>query len=154
MGTEIERKFLVVGDGWRGKGDGKLLQQGYLCFGPPVAVRVRMSGEHAVLNMKKASLSITRDEFEYAIPCADGAEILAKLCEGSIIEKTRYEVKYKGMIWEVDEFHGANAGLIIAEIELSSEEQTFEKPAWVGEEVSAEPRYLNTHLSRRPYSTW
>jgi adenylate cyclase len=154
MGTEIERKFLVCNDTWRDGEDGKSLRQGYLCLGPPVAVRVRVGGGEAILNVKKATVALTRNEFEYAIPLGDGEALLAGLCTGFVIEKTRYKVNYAGNGWEVDVFHGANEGLIVAELELDSEDQPFEKPPWAGEEVSHDPRYLNTHLSQRPYSSW
>lgn len=154
MGVEIERKFLVHGEGWRGSGRAKSIRQGYLCLGPQVAVRVRIAGDEANLNIKGATVEITRAEFEFPIPREEAETILATLCVGTPIEKTRHLVSHAGMQWEVDEFHGANAGLVVAELELEAEDQAFEKPPWLGEEVSHEPRYLNSHLTRHPYSMW
>lgn len=155
MGKEIERKFLVVNDAWRRAAKpGLRTRQGYLHVGPPVAVRARIMGGKATLNVKKSTLDISRDEFEYAIPMEDAEALLARLCEGYIIEKTRYLVDYAGMTWEVDVFEGVNEGLVVAEIELESEDQQFEKPPWAGQEVSGDARYLNTHLSREPYKEW
>ena len=148
MGTEIERKFLVTDETWRRHAQpGQAMRQGYLYVGPPTAIRVRTAGDRAWLNIKKATLAVTRAEFEYPIPLEDAQAILDHLCEGYIIEKTRYKI-------EIDEFHGVNGGLIVAEVELDHEDQPFKKPSWVGEEVSGDPRYLNSHLSRRPYSQW
>lgn len=151
---EVERKFLVKDDAWRAGAQGLSIRQGYLCVGPPVAVRVRIVGNKAQLNIKKATLAVTRDEFEYSIPLEHGETLLRSLCEGHIIEKTRYKVPFGGLTWEVDEFHGANDGLVVAELELHDERQPFAKPPWLGEEVSHDPRYLNTSLSRNPYSQW
>jgi adenylate cyclase len=154
MGTEIERKFLVRGDAWRGEGKATKLAQGYLAVGPPVAVRVRVTDDRAILNIKTSTQSITRSEFEYEIPMDDAKALLAESCMGSIIEKTRYLVPHAGNTWEVDEFHGDNDGLVVAEIELDAEDAPFEKPPWLGEEVSHDPRYLNSHLSQEPYCDW
>lgn len=154
MGTEIERKFLVSGHNWRANASAVSCRQGYLAVGPPVAVRARIMGGKATLNVKKATLDITRDEFEYQIPEHDAEEMLDNLCEGYIIEKTRYRVEYGGKTWEIDEFGGANSGLVVAEIELNRADEVFLKPPWLGAEVSGDPRYLNSSLSRRPYSLW
>jgi adenylate cyclase len=154
MGYEIEHKFLVANEGWRVNAAGRTIRQGYLAVGPPVAIRVRISGDKAILNIKKAVLDVRRDEFEYAIPLADANHLLANLCEGHIIEKTRYDVVYAGKRWEIDVFEGANAGLLVAEIELDAVGDPFDLPPWVGEEVSHDPRYLNSSLSLRPYTTW
>ncbi len=154
MGTEIERKFLVHGGAWRAGAEGQPCRQGYLCVGPPVAVRVRIMNGRAMLNAKKATLDLTRDEFEYPIPLDDAEAILAGLCMGWPIEKTRYKVRFEGHLWEVDEFLGANEGLVVAEIELASESEAFVPPPWLGEEVSADPRYLNSSLALYPYSQW
>lgn len=155
MGVEIERKFLVVDDGWRAQaGPGAPMLQGYLCAGPPVAVRVRSTGGKAYVNLKKATLDIARLEFEYEIPSEDAAEILGHLCQGHIIQKVRYRVEYAGRVWEVDVFAGANSGLVVAEVEIEAPDAPVELPPWVGEEVSGDPRYLNTHLSLHPYSEW
>ena len=154
MGTEIERKFLVTGDAWRSSGTPLRVVQGYLAYGPPVSVRVRIIGDEANLNVKTSRVSITRGEFEYPIPMADAEQLLAESCQGPPIEKTRFMVEHDGSTWEVDEFHGANEGLVVAEIELDDEAQAFTKPEWVGGEVSHETRYLNSQLSRHPYSAW
>ncbi len=154
MGIEIERKYTVSGDAWRTGARRTRCRQGCLCVGPPVAVRVRIMGEAASVNVKRATLSLTRDEFEYAIPVADAAAMLADMCVGYPVDKTRHVLEYAGMRWEVDEFHGHNAGLIVAEIELASEDQEFEAPPWLGPEVSHDARYLNTHLTQKPYTMW
>lgn len=155
MGMEIERKFLVKDGSWRIEADaGWSCVQGYLCVGPPVAVRVRIMNGQATVNIKKATLAIARDEFEYPIPLEDAQALLRGLCEGYVIEKTRHRVRYGGYIWEVDVFGGENAGLTVAEIELPREDAPFERPAWLGVEVSADPRYLNSSLSRKPFGRW
>ena len=154
MGKEIERKFLLSDPRCCEDLRGSPCKQGYLAVGPPVAIRVRIMDGVAILNIKKATLSITRDEYEYPIPLADAEEILDNLCDGYAIQKTRYKIVYAGMTWEVDVFEGLNQGLAVAEIELAGETQGFERPPWVGAEVSGEPRYLNSSLSRRPYAHW
>lgn len=152
MGIEIERKFLVRNDGWRTE-HGTRLIQGYLSRDKGRTVRVRIAGEAAWLTIKGLTTGISRAEFEYAIPVAD-AEQLLSLCEGPIIEKTRHLVEYEGTTWEVDEFHGANAGLVVAEVELDSESEFFARPAWLGDEVSGDVRYSNSSLSVMPFSLW
>jgi len=157
MGTEIERKFVVTGDGWRQGATGVAMRQGYLVTGPPVSVRVRIAGEDARLNIKKAVGEVTnivRHEFEYPIPLADAEAMLDALAEGHSVEKTRYRVDYQGALFEVDVFEGLNAGLVVAEIELETPEQAFPKPPWLGEEVSGNRRYLNSALSITPFSSW
>ncbi|MBP8130880.1 MAG: CYTH domain-containing protein [Candidatus Hydrogenedentes bacterium] len=154
MGKEIERKFLIAGDTWRTGARGVSCRQGYLCVGPPVAVRVRVMGGRATLNIKRATLDITRDEFEYPIPAEDAEALLAGLCQGYLVEKTRYRIAFGGHVWEVDEFHGLNAGLLVAEIELNTPDEPFARPPWVGSEVSGDPRYLNSSLTTRPYCQW
>lgn len=154
MGKEIERKFLLKDSGWRGLAAGTLYRQGYLSTVIDRVVRVRTIGDHAYLTVKGISTSITRMEFEYEIPLADANDMLDHLCEKPLIEKTRYAIPYQGHIWEVDEFHGENAGLIVAEVELEDESQEFRLPPWVGEEVSDDPRYYNANLVERPYTTW
>lgn len=154
MAREIERKFLVVTDAWREVAVGTLFRQGYLSVAPERTLRVRLEGECGKLTVKGKSQGIVRAEYEYAIPQSDAAELLDNLCLRPLIEKTRYRVEYAGQLWEVDEFHGENAGLIVAEIELESAEQEFELPDWVGQEVSAEPRYFNANLVRNPYKNW
>ena len=154
MGVEIERKFLVRSDAWRGLAEGEAYRQGYICVGPPAAVRARVIGNRAVLTIKQATNSIVRDEFEYAIPLAEAEAIIERLCRGRVVEKTRYRIPAGPVVWEVDEFHDRNEGLVVAEVELDDEDQVIEKPDWVGEEVSRDPRYLNTSLSERPYTEW
>lgn len=154
MATEIERKFLVQ-DGLDLSGyPGRSLIQGYLCYGPPTAIRIRIDGETALLNIKQSVTTIERAEFEYPIPLEDGKAMLALVPEKAIIEKTRHEVPWEGQVWEVDVFHGANAGLMVAELELASVDQPISFPPWVGEEVSGDPRYLNSHLALKPYRDW
>jgi len=151
MGIEIERKFLVEGDGWRAAaGEGVACRQGYLDSGKGTTVRVRIIGEQAFLTIKGATSGITRSEFEYEIPVADASEMLA-LCGEAIVEKRRYFIEYADMTWELDVFSGSNAGLVVAEVELEAEDQLFELPPWAGPEVSSDPRYRNGHLARRPF---
>lgn len=155
MGTEIERKFLVKDDSWRTPDlIGTPIRQGYLAVGPPVAVRVRIAGDKAILNIKSAVIDVTRLEFEYPVPLDDAQQILESVCDGRIVRKTRFLVDHAGMTWEIDVFEDANQGLVVAELELDAEDQPFEKPPWLGDEVSGDPRYLNTHLSRHPYTQW
>jgi adenylate cyclase len=152
MPVEIERKFLVAGTGWR-LANGVRYRQGYLSRQKGCTVRVRVAGEKAFLTIKGITTGISRAEFEYEIPVAD-AEELMKLCDGPIIDKIRRIVNYQGFNWEVDEFMGENAGLIVAEIELEQEDQPFERPDWVGEEVTGDSRYRNSSLVFHPYRTW
>ncbi len=153
MGQEIEYKYLVVTDDWREGARGQLLRQGYLNRGPQRTVRIRIAGEAAYLTIKSLRTGIVRDEFEYSIPVAD-AEQLLSMCLPPLIEKRRYEVEYRGHTWEVDEFLGDNAGLIVAELEVPSVETPFELPPWVGRDVSEDPRYFNSQLAETPYNTW
>lgn len=152
MALEIERKFLVVGKGWR-TGSPTLFRQGYLNLDKSRTVRIRIFGDDAVLTVKGPTEGLTRLEFEYDVPVAD-AENMLKLCEGGVIEKKRWLFRLGNHVWEIDEFLGENDGLIVAEIELTSEEQVFEKPDWVGDEVSHDPRYFNSYLSGKPFSSW
>ena len=154
MGIEIERKFLLAGDAWRGLGQPVLLRQGYLSSARERVVRVRIEGEQAMLTIKGANVGASRGEWEYPIPLADAVELLDGLCEQPLIEKYRHRIEHAGMVWEVDEFLGANAGLVVAEIELASEDQPFEKPEWIGAEVSGDARYYNANLIRHPFSQW
>ena len=154
MGVEIERKFLLAGDAWRGLGQAVLLRQGYLSSARERVVRVRIEGEQAMLTIKGANVGATRGEWEYPIPLADAAELLDGLCEQPLIEKVRHRIEHAGMVWEVDEFLGANAGMVVAEIELVSEDQPFEKPEWIGAEVSGDARYYNANLIRHPITQW
>ncbi len=151
---EIERKFLVTGDGWRGLGDGVLYRQGYIARTQDRTVRVRVAGEKGYLTIKYRGEGIARSEFEYDIPLEEAQALLDGLAPGEIIEKLRHTFEYEGSVWEVDEFLGANRGLIVAEIELDAEDQAFSRPPWLGEEVSKVSRYLNVELSRLPYTAW
>lgn len=152
MAVEIERKFLVVGDAWR-TAPAVFYSQGYLNRDKLRTVRVRIAGEEAFLTIKGESVGARRAEFEYPIPLWDARELLA-LCEQPLIEKNRRKILHEGFVWEVDEFLGENLGLVVAEIELPSEDTGFECPEWVGEEVTADVRYFNSNLSRTPFSSW
>ena len=151
---EIERKFLVKGDGWRGQGRSELYRQGYIARTQDRTVRVRVAGNKGRLTIKYRGDGIARSEFEYDIPLDEAQALLDGLDPGEIIEKVRHTFTCDGSVWEVDEFLGANAGLVVAEIELASEDQPFTKPEWLGEEVSKVSRYLNVELSRLPYTAW
>lgn len=155
MATEIERKFLLRDDRWRESADnGEFMRQGYLVGTSRASVRVRVSGEVANLNIKSATLGITRQEYEYAIPVAEANEILDTLAEGPLIEKTRYHVRHGEHTWEIDVFSGDNKGLVVAEIELKSESEDFLHPDWLGEEVSGDPSYYNVSLVKHPFKDW
>ena len=154
MAYEIERKFLVRSGAWRGAGEGTRYRQGYVVNSEGRTVRVRLSDGEAWLTIKGLRIGLTRPEFEYAIPVNDAEEMLATLCGGSLVEKTRYKVVVGRHVWEVDEFHGDNAGLVLAEIELEHEAETFERPEWLGEEVSDDPRYYSGRLAKEPFSSW
>ncbi len=154
MPREIERKFRVKGEAWRSAAQGTLYRQGYLSAVPERTVRVRIAGQKGFLTVKGSSVGATRLEFEYEIPLADARRLLDELCERPPIEKTRYTIDFGGLTWEVDEFAGENAGLIIAEVEVGDEAQQIQLPEWVGEEVTGDPRYYNANLIRQPYSRW
>ena len=152
MGTEIERKFLVKGAPWRNV-SGVRFSQGYLNRDKERTVRVRIAGDKAFLTVKGVTRGATRVEFEYGIPLTD-AEQLLKLSDGPIIQKNRYVLVHDGHTWEVDEFLGDNAGLVLAEIELTSEDQSFSRPPWLGTEVTSDLRYYNSSLAGHPYREW
>ena len=154
MGLEIERKFLVLSAAWKALGVGVPMRQGYLSIDPERVVRVRVEGDEATLTIKGRSVGAVRGEWEYPIPKSDAQALLTQLALRPLIEKSRYRIPYQGMTWEVDEFYGDNAGLVVAEIELIAEDQAFEKPEWVGEEVTHDARYFNANLLRHPYSAW
>lgn len=159
MATEIERKFLVINDGWREKVSRQdTYRQGYLhrfdINEDKCSMRVRVANDKAFLNIKSATLGIQRTEYDYAIPIADANEMLDHFCCGSVIEKTRYFVTQNQHTWEIDVFDGDNAGLIVAEIELASADEDFARPDWLGEEVSDDPRYYNVCLVEHPYKAW
>lgn len=161
MGIEIERKFLVTGRAWQASVEKSVrIAQGYLNDMAAMrngtqraSVRVRIAGDEAFLNIKSRELGHTRQEFDYAIPVAD-AEALLELCVGGLIDKTRHHVGHAGFLWEVDEFAGENAGLIVAEIELPTADTVFQRPDWVGREVTDALRYYNLALAERPYARW
>lgn len=161
MGVEIERKFLVEGDGWRAAAREVLpMAQGYINdMGAmdrgeqKASVRVRIQGDAAFLNLKSRELGHTRQEFDYPIPVADARALLA-LCVGGVVDKRRHYVEHEGHLWEVDEFLGDNAGLVVAEIELDHADEAFVKPAWIGKQVTDAARYYNLALASRPYSAW
>ena len=155
MGMEIERKFRVQDDSWRKQADaGTRFRQGYLSGSKKASVRVRIEGERANLNIKSSTLGITRSEYEYEIPLKEAEELLKELCEKPLIEKTRYYLTFAGKLWEVDVFAGDNEGLVVAEVELPSEDAIFEVPPWAGEEVSHDKRYYNVCLVKHPYKDW
>lgn len=161
MGIEIERKFLLAGDGWRAQVVKSVrMAQGYINDMAAMregrqnaSVRVRIAGDAAFLNLKSRELGSTRQEFDYPIPVAD-AEALLALCVGGRIDKVRHYVQHEGHTWEVDEFAGDNAGLVVAELELASADEAFARPDWLGREVTKELRYYNLALAERPYSRW
>lgn len=154
MPKEIERKFLLKNDSWRGLGQGVDHKQGYIFTNNRTIVRVRIVGDKSWLTIKGPSEGISRTEFEYEIPLADAENILKNLCEKPLIEKKQYIIEQGGLKWEVDEFFGDNEGLIMAEIELESEDQQIGLPDWIGEEVSGEKRYFNAYLVKNPYKSW
>jgi adenylate cyclase len=152
MGVEIERKFLVHGTAWK-QSEGVPYRQGYLNRDKHRTVRVRVAGNDAFLTIKGVSVGATRAEFEYPIPLADAQSLLA-LCDGPVIDKVRYVLQHAGTTWEVDEFAGDNAGLVVAEVELTHEDQVFDRPDWLGEEVTQDARYFNSSLASHPYGQW
>jgi adenylate cyclase len=160
MATEIERKFLLADDSWRAQADaGTPMRQGYLIGASAqnaakASVRVRIAGETANLNIKSATLGVTRQEYEYPIPLHEANEMLDTLADGPLIEKTRYHVPYDGHTWEIDVFSGDNAGLVVAEVELATVDESFQRPPWLGTEVSDDPRYYNVCLVQHPYKDW
>jgi adenylate cyclase len=152
--VEIERKFLVAGDAWREGVDGVRYRQGYLAASDAANVRVRSGGGRGFLTVKGARAGVTRAEFEYEIPVADADAMIETLCGTWVLEKTRYRVPYGNHVWDVDEFHGPNASLVIAEIELNHEDESFPVPPWIGEEVSHDDRYANAYLAAHPWTRW
>ena len=154
MGTEIERKFLMKDDSWRSLAKGTKYRQGYLNSTKERVVRVRTIDDKGFLTIKGITTGATRVEYEYEIPDAEATAMLDELCEKPLIEKNRYKIALGGFTWEVDEFFGENQGLIVAEVELESEDQQFEKPDWIGEEVTGDPKYFNSNLIQNPYLKW
>jgi len=154
MGIEIERKFLVTNDEWKKKGKPFRVMQGYLQRNKECTIRVRVIDDKSFITIKGENTGATRLEFEYAIPVIDALELVDNLCFKPLIDKTRYILDYKGLTWEIDEFHRENSGLVIAEVELKSESQKIELPAWIGEEVTGDERYYNSYLTTHPYHDW
>ena len=155
MGIEIERKFLLANDNWRQQVEKSVkFRQGYLQGSEKSSVRVRIEGEKSNLNIKGATLGVSRQEFEYPIPMEDADELLSTLCDKPLIEKTRNYIYAGKHTWEIDEFAGDNQGLIVAEIELADEQEEFESQDWLGEEVSEDKRYYNSMLIKNPYKNW
>jgi len=154
VAIEIERKFLVLNDGWRERADrGTPMRQAYLSRNPKNSIRVRIAADRAHLNIKSATPGCVRREYEYEIPQTEAEELFA-LCLGSPVEKVRYRVDWDGFVFEVDVFSGASRGLVVAEIELDDLESDFPRPPWLGREVSNELRYYNSELALRPYCEW
>ncbi len=153
MAREIERKFLVKEGDWRAA-EGVRYRQGYLNSVKERVVRVRTIGDRGYLTVKGLTVGASRLEFEYEIPVRDAEQMLDELCERSLIEKDRHKVQHAGLVWEIDEFFGENQGLVVCEVELESEDQVFERPEWLREEVTGDPRYFNSNLIKHPYTRW
>jgi adenylate cyclase len=155
MGREIERKFLVKGEGWREAATRRTrMRQGYLSDGMSRSIRIRLEGDRAAINIKSSRDGIQRLEFEYPVPVEDAVAMLDHVALKPLIEKTRYEVPVGEHLWEVDVFEGDNSGLIVAEVELGAVDEVFERPEWAGEEVSHDHRYYNVSLREKPYKSW
>lgn len=154
MGKEIEKKFLIKNDEWRKGAKGTKYRQGYLSTVKERTVRVRTIDDKGFLTIKGVNVGAVRAEYEYEIPAKDADEMLTNLCEKPLIEKNRYKISHKDLVWEVDEFFGDNNGLIVAEVELEDENQSIDLPSWIGEEVTGDPKYFNSSLIKHPYSKW
>lgn len=154
MAKETERKFLVISDDYKKHTDPVLILQGFLNTDKNRTVRVRIKKDKAFLTIKTVNIGITRNEYEYEIPLEDAQELIDRVCIKPAIKKYRFEIMFKGFLWEVDEFLDDNHGLVLAEVELQSANQRFKKPAWIGREVSHDPRYYNANLVKQPFSTW
>ena len=155
MAVEIERKFLVKNNNWKSEiSHSTSIHQGYLAPLSKSSVRVRIEGDAANINIKSATLGMSRTEYEYTIPLDDAAEMLKNLCEEPQINKTRHYIPANNHTWEIDEFYDDNEGLVIAEIELTSEDEDYIKPEWLGEEVTQDKRYYNVNLIKHPYKDW
>jgi len=153
MPLEIERKFLVTSDDYKLSAKIVEIRQAYLSIDANMAIRTRVEGIQASINIKSKKSERVNHEFEYVIPL-DEAHSLIRMSPYLVIEKTRHIVKYEGKTWEVDEFHADNEGLTVAEIELDDENEVFEKPPWLGKEVTADYRYLNSNLAKQPFVSW
>jgi adenylate cyclase len=155
MAIEIERKFLISSDEWRHDADdGIQITQGYMGSNEKSSVRIRINGDTANINIKSKKIGRQRSEYEYTIPLDDANEMLTALCDRPYIDKTRYHVNHQGHVWEVDVFAGENEGLVVAELELTTVDETFSLPRWIGEEVTEDPRYYNICLVTNPYKSW
>ncbi|MCP3868145.1 MAG: CYTH domain-containing protein [Gammaproteobacteria bacterium] len=155
MATEIERKFLVDNDQWRAQVvTESRLKQGYLANQMNASIRVRIGKGKAHLNIKSATIGASRSEFEYEVPMEDAEAMLAEVAQQPFIDKTRYKVKCGDHIWDLDVFEGDNLGLVVAEVELKDEGESFEMPLWAGEEVTGDPKYYNVSLITKPYKDW
>jgi adenylate cyclase len=155
MPVEIERKFLVSGDAWRqAVARSELFRQGYLATTASSSIRVRIGAERGWISVKGRCVGMSRPEYEYEIPVAEATEMLGTLCDEGRLEKVRHWIPVGGRVWEVDEFLGSNAGLVVAELEIETEDAEFERPAWLGREVTDDVRYYNASLARRPYGSW
>ena len=155
MAVEIERKFRVASAAWRQQTQRRImLRQGYLANTQRASVRVRIAGDEGWLSVKSMTTGLSREEYEVRVPLADAQSMLDRLCEGALIEKWRHILVYQGSEWEIDEFLAENAGLVIAELELESEDAAFARPAWLGPEITHEERYYNFRLSQKPYRHW
>jgi CYTH domain-containing protein len=154
VGIEIEKKFLLKNDDWRKLAQGKEYRQGYLSSVKERTVRIRTIEDTGYLTIKGVSQGAVRAEYEYVIPVDEARAMLETLCEKPLIEKKRFKIPYKGLIWEVDEFFGENQSLIMAEAELASETQVFQKPEWIGVEVTHDSRYFNANLVHHPFCKW
>jgi adenylate cyclase len=155
MGIEIERKFLLRDESWRGAAGGSLdIVQGYLANTELASIRVRVSGAAASLNIKSMTLGAVRSEFDFPIPAADARILLERLCAKPLIEKTRHHVTYGGHLFEIDEFRGDNLGLVVVELELRENTTDFPRPPWLGDDVTDDPRYYNINLVTRPFRSW
>ena len=155
MPIEIERKFLLANDDWRNAVvRSSRIRQGYMGKMDKASVRIRIQGDKANINIKSATLDIRRMEYEYEIPLNEAEEMLDQLCNQPQIDKTRFIVERGKHVWEIDEFYGDNEGLLVAEVELDDEAEEIIKPGWIGEEVTADPRYYNVSLINHPFNKW
>ncbi len=152
--VEIERKYLVRSDAWRGKVlESEEIRQGYVPMSKGL-LRIRILGGRGFITVKCSRVGISKREFEYEVPKGDADEMLDALCGGRAVSKTRHRIEFRGRKWEIDEYHDDNSGLVVAEIELSAEDEKFMKPPWLGKEVSHDDRYLNSSLFNNPYKNW
>jgi CYTH domain-containing protein len=156
LGLEIERKYLVKNKNYKKlKIENKnRIEQGYITLDKEKLIRIRIASRDAFLTIKGLATKITRHEYEYQIPVKEAREMLELFCYQPIIKKVRYAIKYQGKVWEIDEFEGLNRGLTIAEIELENEDEKFDKPDFIGQEVTDDPRYYNFNLVKNPYKEW